>query len=499
MMAPLEKRPRRSDDYDSAPGGGSNPYYDNVPGTSLTRASAGPSTSTSMQAPHNPAYLSAAAANGAAGSSSAAAANGTLGRAGSPLLASHLSARSLAQASAGHSHHQSSGPEDNEEMAAPPKSSSTSAGTRGRGRGRGRARGSTRGKGRGRGASATAASRPSAAAAAAAANAVDLSHSYSEEGFINGHTLDGVEEDPDEAAPNPLIFQCRSCYRLLGDSFSFVATDTDLGYVILSDVSDVVQQDTAYETSTEPGKDIGSTFARLRCGGCQASVGRNYRTTPRDLDDLRDCFSLEVDAISTYMLGSGFTKQLPGDEEEDGEEKDNRERQAVTLSSGQGLESKMERTRALTIEMSDRLIKAEEDIRRYSALVEQLMQEKAEAQASASAPQPVEEETAPEAVAADESHSTPPRLSIAEPTPAAAEEEMPEKPAEEASVQEPSTPLGDGIKPESQYSSTTTSRPARKATTTYLSSTRSKRSLGGGSSSNGVVVLLDNSNNISYS
>ncbi|KAJ1026846.1 hypothetical protein NDA16_002143 [Ustilago loliicola] len=490
MMAPLAKRPRRSEDYDAAPGGGT-PYYDNIPGTSLTRASVGPNTSTYMQAPWNPAYLTAAASNGAASSSSAAAANGSLAGATSPLLASHLSSRSLAQVSAGHSHHPSSGPEDNEEMTAPAKSSSTSAGTRGRGSGRGRASGTTRGRGRGRGANAAATSRLSAAAAAA--SAADISHSYSEEGLINGHPLNGMEEDPDEAAPNPLIFQCRSCYRLLGDSVSFVATDTDLGYVILSDVSDVVQQDTAYETSTEPGKDIGSTFARLRCGGCQASVGRNYRTTPRDLDDLRDCFSLEVDAIMTYMLGSGYTKQLPGDEEDD-EGKETRERQAVPLSAGQGLESKMERTRALTIEMSDRLIKAEEDIRRYSALVEQLMQEKANAQASTSAPQPVEEQAAAEqAAAADESHSTPPLLPIADPA-AAGEKEMQQEPAAQTAAeagQEPSTPPAEKVKPESQRNPTT-SRPTRKSTTTNLASTRSKRSLGGGS--NGVVVLLDNSN-----
>ncbi|PWY99479.1 hypothetical protein BCV70DRAFT_201045 [Testicularia cyperi] len=212
------------------------------------------------------------------------------------------------------------------------------------------------------------------------------------------------EEDDEDLTLNPLVFQCRGCFRLLGDSLSFISTDYDLGYVVLSTVSEVVSQQTTYETSLEPGKDLGSTFARLDCAGCGAILGRNYRTTPRELDGLRDCFSLEVERIHTYQLGSNCTQQLesvqhhkhpdpsllkPGDSQGsnlttttsattatgslgarkrptvslDPENEGTDKRHVPSQTDLQTLEAKVERTRAFTIELSDRLIKAEADIR----------------------------------------------------------------------------------------------------------------------------------------
>ncbi|SPO24473.1 uncharacterized protein UTRI_03741 [Ustilago trichophora] len=368
-MPQLAKRPRRSEDYETATTGATATagFYDNVPGTSITRPSSGSGVNTIAAA--TAAYL--APYTTAAGS---AGANGTT----SPLLASHLSTRSLGQTGST-GHHHSSGAEDNvEDMAPPGAKTSSSHSTRARGRGRGRPYG--RGRGRPRGSLSRA--------------AVD-SASYSDDPStgqpypqVNGHTElfaeeeDGDNDQDDGSPPNPLTFQCRKCFRLLADSFSFVATDPDLGYVILSQTTECVLQDTTYSTSTDPNqKDLGSTFARLRCAGCNSTIGRNYRTTPRDLDDLRDCFSLEVNAISTYQLGSNYTKQL--DKKDDSRNgrtsRGGDARQSIQLGEASvvgGLESKMERTRALTIELSDRLIKAELDIRRYSAQVQQLLKER---------------------------------------------------------------------------------------------------------------------------
>lgn len=359
-MASLAKRPRRSDDYDPAPVAptavASGGYYDNVPGTSMTRSTLAPQPSGSasaMLAPgtsyssHLWAYpATSVAPNGINGTSAALAAT-------SPHLSS---SRSLSAAPAvGGAPAAQPLSSDDDDMAPPKGGSLTTTSTRARGRGRGRGRPRGRGRGRGASTSTTVVHKPD------------------------------LEESDSEEPPNPLVFQCRCCFRLLGDSLAFVATDIDLGYVILSDVSEIIQQDTTYETSTEPGKDIGSTFARLRCAGCNAAVGRNYRTTPRDLDDLRDCFSLEVDAIYTYQLGSNYTRQKEEDDEDqdalvDGGASGKPARasrpthETVQAEDTKVLITKMERTRALTIELSDRLIKAEEEIRRYSALVDKLMQ-----------------------------------------------------------------------------------------------------------------------------
>lgn len=446
-MAPLAKRPRRSDDVDASNG----VYYDNVPGTSMTRASAGPASS--IAAPQHPAYFPAHGPNGVSYTS--------MGAPVSPLLASEPGARSLAPPTAssmphGLSQMHSSGTEDNEDMA-PPKSSSAQ-GTRGRGRGRGRARGRGRGRGTSR----------------AAVDHADVSQSYSDAHAFAPSTHDAMLEDDAEPVAEPLVFQCRQCFRLLGDSFAFVATDTELGYVVLSDVSDVVSQDTTFQTSTQPGKDMGATFALLRCGGCKATVGRTYRTTPRHLDDLRDCASLDVDAVTTYRLGSNATLQL---EEPPSPAMGEDEVGSTTVSGDKALEQKMERTRALTIELSDRLIKAEADIRRYSNLVDQLLAARdarlpSTQPAEAAAEARVEASAPPQDAATQvrEPTTTPPRVRTAE---AEAENEAPPSQSPLKPKQEPDTSRRKSLPP-----------PAR--------ATRSSRA-------SNLVVLVDSANNTSLS
>lgn len=435
MNAPLAKRPRHSDDFDTAPAAQTtsrSSFYDNVPRTSMNRVPSG--SSSAMPAPGLPSHLTTSA-NGVNGSSS--------------KTSPHLSAarRPNLAAASGANHYLSSGAEDNEEMA-PPRSSSTAQGRAARG---GRGRAPARGRGRGRG-------------------AVTASSRTQPDGYANGHPADDAESD---TPPNPLTFQCRICFRLLGDSFAFVATDTELGYVILSDVSEIVTQDTSYETSTEPGKDIGSTFARLRCTGCNTTIGRNYRTTPRDLDDLRDCYSLEVDAIYTYQLGSNYTRQTEKDEEE-GEKIEKASRQ-ITEGSGEDtqLREKMEKTRALTIELSDRLIKAEEDIQRYSALVDELISKKSVdvQDTPAQPPQPeaeVERDNSA-AIAMSDAPGTPPLDSkeqeVKEPEPAIAEEQqvtveleaVPPTPARETRASRSAKPANSAVTSGSSLTTTTTS------------------------------------------
>ena len=50
----------------------------------------------------------------------------------------------------------------------------------------------------------------------------------------------------------------------------------------------------ALVTSTA-GPDIGSTYLVLECERCNEHLGKIYKTTPRDLDDIREAFTLSVD------------------------------------------------------------------------------------------------------------------------------------------------------------------------------------------------------------
>ncbi|XP_032234847.1 protein Mis18-alpha isoform X2 [Nematostella vectensis] len=101
----------------------------------------------------------------------------------------------------------------------------------------------------------------------------------------------------------PIVFQCLSCQVILGDSFSWVCADQDLQVVVLSAVTSNVSIEEGLETSTD-GQDIGSTFIPLRCKSCKSGIGRIYRTTPLELDMIRDVFSLDCSSIKSYELGT---------------------------------------------------------------------------------------------------------------------------------------------------------------------------------------------------
>ena len=72
--------------------------------------------------------------------------------------------------------------------------------------------------------------------------------------------------------------------------------------VPLTAVSGVVIDLSTLVKSTA-GKDTGSSVSPMKCKACAAQLGVSYRTTPRSLDGLRDKFSFNTDAISSYEIG----------------------------------------------------------------------------------------------------------------------------------------------------------------------------------------------------
>ena len=102
---------------------------------------------------------------------------------------------------------------------------------------------------------------------------------------------------------SPLVFQCDGCLSILADSFSLTSSDEELGTVTVQRCSCV---DAAPNpTTSAAGKDVGSTFYDLRCHACSRVVGRQYVTTSRAIDAMRDQFSLFVGKIRSYQLGAG--------------------------------------------------------------------------------------------------------------------------------------------------------------------------------------------------
>ena len=74
----------------------------------------------------------------------------------------------------------------------------------------------------------------------------------------------------------PLVFQCRSCNTIVGDSLSIESTNERLGALTLSRVSSLQRSDDI-TTSTAPA-DRGSTYQALQCVHCTARRPRPVTT-----------------------------------------------------------------------------------------------------------------------------------------------------------------------------------------------------------------------------
>ncbi|KAL9986950.1 hypothetical protein ACROYT_G001168 [Oculina patagonica] len=112
----------------------------------------------------------------------------------------------------------------------------------------------------------------------------------------------------------PVVFQCSTCNNIFGDSCAWVASDRELEVICVNSVTSVVSLGEGLETSTQ-GADIGSTFMPLQCKSCKSLIGRIYRTTPKELDHLRNLYCLDVEHIKSYQVGSEKGKQtLPAGE-----------------------------------------------------------------------------------------------------------------------------------------------------------------------------------------
>ncbi|CAB4375780.1 unnamed protein product [Rhizophagus irregularis] len=100
----------------------------------------------------------------------------------------------------------------------------------------------------------------------------------------------------------PLVFQCLKCRLIVGDSFAFVTADRDLNSVVLYAKPHNIRVGTDLLWSRE-GIDIGSTYIMIYCNGCNLTLGKVWRTTPRKLDYIRDLYTLNLDCVMIYQLG----------------------------------------------------------------------------------------------------------------------------------------------------------------------------------------------------
>ncbi len=101
----------------------------------------------------------------------------------------------------------------------------------------------------------------------------------------------------------PLVFQCSKCRSIIGDSLAWVGAYEDLSAVVLHHVSDSAIRTRRDRVTSQNAFDLGSTFLILECQVCDELIGRIYKTTPKHLDDIRDCYCLDVKQVDSYQLG----------------------------------------------------------------------------------------------------------------------------------------------------------------------------------------------------
>ena len=110
------------------------------------------------------------------------------------------------------------------------------------------------------------------------------------------------------------VFSCSTCRNIVADSLSLVYSHDELQTVTFSGVTNKVAPEQTLHTSRER-LDKGATFNNLLCTECVQVIGKQYITTPRSLDALRDKFTLFVDRLDTFHLGKVDVGQCGRDDE----------------------------------------------------------------------------------------------------------------------------------------------------------------------------------------
>lgn len=100
-----------------------------------------------------------------------------------------------------------------------------------------------------------------------------------------------------------MVFQCRQCLTIIGDSFAWLTAQRALSMIVLKEATDRVTVQHA-QLTTEDMDGEPATFVPLACAQCLQPLGRMYQHTPVPLEELRGAYSFHHDALVVYQLGS---------------------------------------------------------------------------------------------------------------------------------------------------------------------------------------------------
>ncbi|XP_062613279.1 uncharacterized protein LOC134275053 isoform X2 [Saccostrea cucullata] len=100
----------------------------------------------------------------------------------------------------------------------------------------------------------------------------------------------------------PMVFQCAQCNVIVGDSTAWVCIDDISRTITLNNVTSAVVEEEMKTASS--GFDAGSTYYKMACATCREEIGRKYKGAVNHLDSARGKYTLFVDKLSSYQIGS---------------------------------------------------------------------------------------------------------------------------------------------------------------------------------------------------
>nr|XP_022293166.1 uncharacterized protein LOC111103880 isoform X1 [Crassostrea virginica] len=124
-----------------------------------------------------------------------------------------------------------------------------------------------------------------------------------QEESINQQSTCSPDSSSFNADEPPLVFQCAQCNVIIGDSTAWACVDDISRTITLKNVSNAVVEDEEMKIANT-GFDAGSTYYKMSCATCREDIGRRYKGAVNHLDSARGMYTLFVDKLSSYQIGS---------------------------------------------------------------------------------------------------------------------------------------------------------------------------------------------------
>jgi hypothetical protein len=141
----------------------------------------------------------------------------------------------------------------------------------------------------------------------------DLGPVDSTESISTGNLHDKVSETEIAALPElqqPLVFQCKKCLLIVGDSSKLFSAIGAHRMIVLEEKSEAITTGNDPIVQPDPEAfDYMSTCFLLYCSKCQELLGRSYISGNVNMMHLIQKYILDTDTLQCYELGSPIIRQ----------------------------------------------------------------------------------------------------------------------------------------------------------------------------------------------